>query len=98
MRIKICSFPCDTEIKLIEKFVQQFFKKNYPITLFRVDVFGLPRGRLEIIAYVDDLHQEEKQSLVGLARNELCDFLKKQFGYEKPFFISLHSRNYTAGH
>lgn len=88
MRMKIRSFPCDMDIKVMEKFISQFFKKNYPFRSFRVDILGLPRGRLEIVAYVADLHPDEKQALVALVKDELTDFLKDKFGYEKPFFLS----------
>jgi hypothetical protein len=90
MRLKMKSFPCEMDIVVIEKYLSQFFKSNFPYRSFRLDVLGLPRGRLEIVAYLHDLKQEEKNILLNLCQNDLAEFLKEKFGYEKPFFISLY--------
>ncbi len=75
---------------IIQDYLKQYWKETFPhYEIHSEVVFHYPQ-KLEIIAQLPKMEEEEKQHLLLRMQNELSVLLARKLGYEKEFFLTIN--------
>jgi hypothetical protein len=91
LTLKVKPFFCDVDSKIISKYVKKCFERVLREKDIDVEVFP-KREKLEIIAYIPPKNKFEEEELIEKAKEALKEVLKKNFGYNKEFLLTLKFR------
>lgn len=76
---------------IIRDYLSQYWKEVFPHQdIYSEVVFHFPQ-KLEIIAQLPKMEEQEKGQLLSRVQNELSVLLARKLGYEKEFFLTLTS-------
>lgn len=78
------------EEAVIRDYLTNYWKEVFPFHLVEFDLaFHFPQ-KLEIIAKLPEMPEEEKEKLFSRIQNELGVLLARKLGYEKEFFLTIN--------
>ncbi len=92
LNIVMGSHRASVERKVLQQVIEAFFREHFKGQVSDVDVaFGL-KNSLEIAVDIPSLASLEKAPLLEKAEKGISTLLRERFGYEKPFTLSVRSK------
>lgn len=79
------------EEAVIEDYVKRYFSELFPLQEVLSEIIIKGPQNLEVVAHFPDMTEKEKEDLLQRIQNELGVLLARKLGYEKDFFLTLHS-------
>ena len=77
------------ELFLIRKTVENYWGKLFPGQEFRAEIVLHPNQKLEIIAELPHLSEEEGLALLSKIEDEVGGLLQAQLGYNQEFLLTV---------
>lgn len=75
---------------IIQDYLKQYWREVFPHhDIYSEVVFHFPQ-KLEIVAQLPKMNEEEKTHLLLRMQNELSVLLARKLGYEKEFFLTIN--------
>ncbi|MBI5346207.1 MAG: hypothetical protein HZB76_03595 [Chlamydiae bacterium] len=92
IRVKMNRLSYDVDVMVIEGYVKKYLKENYPKKKIGLEVFVLPKKKLEIALFVDTLKAVEKRHLLAKMEKEVGRLLFEYLSYTNDFFVTLNHK------
>lgn len=94
LRIEMGRHLASVDVDVIRLTLEECFKRNFPAQVSLTDVEVISAKKLEIGVTIAPINEEMREELFVNAERALQTLLKERFGYRKPFYLIVKSKDF----